>query len=381
MTELKDLRKKIDSIDDELVKLFVQRMDVSDEVARVKAASDIPLNHPGREKEILLNLCSKVPEKYHEYVTLLFGSIFNISKAHQILRMNNSDTVSASVKAAMEKTDNIMPKNATVACQGTEGSFSQSAAEKLFRRPEIMYFNSFEGVFNAVEKGLCRYGVLPIENSSYGSVTAVYDLMRNFSFHITKTLKLHVSHSLLAKPGSRLEDIKEIFSHPQALGQCSEFLKALPNVKITDYENTAAAARMIAESDRKDVAAISSEDCMRIYGLEPLKTNIQNNENNYTRFICISKDMEVYPGSDKFSLILSLPHIPSALYNILSRFAALGINITKLESRPIPGSDFNFMFYFDFEGSVYSDEILHMLDGLADECEEFHFLGCYSESC
>ena len=160
MTELKDLRKKIDSIDDELVKLFVQRMDVSDEVARVKAASDIPLNHPGREKEILLNLCSKVPEKYHEYVTLLFGSIFNISKAHQILRMNNSDTVSASVKAAMEKTDNIMPKNATVACQGTEGSFSQSAAEKLFRRPEIMYFNSFEGVFNAVEKGLCRYGVL-----------------------------------------------------------------------------------------------------------------------------------------------------------------------------------------------------------------------------
>lgn len=381
MTELKDLRKKIDSIDDDILKLFLERMDVAGEVAKVKAQSGSPVNHPGREKEILLNLCGKSPEKYKEYVNLLFNSIFNISKSHQVLSMNRPAPISTAIKAAAEHTENTLPKSATVACQGTEGSFSQAAAEKIFRRPEIMYFNSFEGVFNAVEKGLCRYGVLPIDNSSYGSVTSVYDLMRNFSFHIAKTLKLHVCHNLLAKPGTSIGDVKEIFSHSQALGQCSEFLKSLPGVKVTPCENTAVAARMISESGRSDAAAISSEDCMKLYGLETLKTNVQNNENNYTRFICISKEMEVYPGADKFSLILSLPHIPSALYNILSRFAALGINITKLESRPIPGSDFDFMFYFDFDGSVYSEEILHMLDSLAEDCEEFHFLGCFSESC
>ncbi len=381
MTELKDLRKRIDEIDDSILELFTERMDIAGEVAQVKMKDGVPVNNPAREKEIIVNMCGKAPEKYQEYVNLLFNSIFNISKSHQVLSMDRPSSVSSAIEEAIARTDKTLPKSASVACQGTEGSFSQAAAEKIFRRPEIMYFNSFEGVFNAVEKRLCRYGVLPIDNSSYGSVTAVYDLMRSCSFHIAKTIRLHVCHNLLAKPGTKLEDIKEIISHPQALGQCSDFIKSMPGVKVTPNENTAAAARMISEGDRTDVAAISSEDCMRIYGLEPLKTNVQNNENNYTRFICISKEMEVYPGADKFSLILSLPHIPSALYNILSRFAALGINITKLESRPIPGSDFDFMFYFDFDGSVYSEDILHMLDSLSEECEEFHFLGCFSESC
>lgn len=242
-----------------------------------------------------------------------------------------------------------------------------------------MYFNSFEGVFNAVEKGLCSYGILPIENSSYGSVGTVYDLMQNYNFNIVKSIRLRISHNLVAKPGTRLSDIKEIFSHEQAIGQCGDFLKTLKDVKITVCENTAIAAKLVAESGRPDVAAIASKECLELYGLDLIKKNIQTSDNNYTRFICISKDLEIYPGSNKISLILSLPHVPCSLYHMISKFAALGINLTKLESRPIPGSDFEFMFYFDLDGSVYSDELINLLSELENQPEVFDFLGCYTE--
>ena len=242
-----------------------------------------------------------------------------------------------------------------------------------------MYFNSFEGVFNAVEKGLCQYGILPIENSSYGSVGAVYDLMQNYNFHIAKGIRLRISHNLMAKPGTTLSDVKEIFSHEQALGQCGDFLKELKDVKVTVVENTAIAAKMVAESDRDDVAAICSKECADLYGLDVLKKQIQLSDNNYTRFICISKKMEIYPGSNKISLILSLPHTPRSLYLAISKFAALGINLTKLESRPIPGSDFEFMFYFDLDASVYSPELINLLSEMESQPETFVFLGCYTE--
>ncbi len=243
-----------------------------------------------------------------------------------------------------------------------------------------MYFNSFEGVFNAVEKGLCQYGILPIENSSYGSVGTVYDLMRNYNFHIVKSIRLRINHSLLAKPGTKLKDVKEIFSHEQAIGQCGEFLKTLKDVKITICENTARAAKMVAESERDDVAAICSRDCMELYGLESLNNNIQVSDNNYTRFICISKNLEIYPGANKISLMLTLPHRPSSLYHMIAKFAALGVNLTKLESRPVPGSDFEFMFYFDMEASVYSPELVNLLGQLENQPELFVFLGSYSET-
>ena len=245
--------------------------------------------------------------------------------------------------------------------------------------PRILYFRHFDGVFQAVQSGMCQYGVLPIENSSYGSVAQVYDLMRNHKFHIVRSIKLCVRHALLAKHGVALEDVKEIFSHEQALGQCSAYLKAHPEIKVTVCENTAAAARMVAESGRRDIAAISSVHCAELYGLHVLESKVQNNDNNYTRFICISKDLEIYPGANKISLMLSTQHRPGALYSLLAKFAALGINLTKLESRPSPGSDFEFIFYFDMEASVMSDTVLSMLSELMVEPDVFVFLGNYSE--
>ena len=243
-----------------------------------------------------------------------------------------------------------------------------------------MYFNSFEGVFNAVEKGLCQYGILPIENSSAGSVTQVYDLMKQYNFHIVRSIKLKVDHALLVNPGATLSDIKEVCSHSQGLNQCTRFLKEHPEIKITVMENTAAAARYVAESGRKDIAAISSLNCARLYGLTPILENFQNSDHNCTRFICIGKNLEIFPGSDKISLMLTLPHEPGSLHGLIARFAALGLNLTKLESRPIPGKDFEFMFYFDASVSAHSAELLKLLAELEGTLEQFSFLGCYAET-
>jgi chorismate mutase/prephenate dehydratase len=242
-----------------------------------------------------------------------------------------------------------------------------------------MYMNSFQGVFQAVDKNLCRYGILPIENSVHGSVTQVYDLMEKYNFHIVRAIKLQVNHMLLAKNEADISKIKEIFSQEQALGQCSEFLSKLPGVKITVCANTAVAAKLVTDSPRTDIAAISSKSCAELYGLVPICDKIQNSDNNYTRFICISKQLEIYPGADKTSLMFTLPHRPGSLYNIIARFAALGLNLTKLESRPIPGRDFEFMFYFDMDASIYSKEVISLLSELDSSPEKFVFLGSYLE--
>ena len=243
----------------------------------------------------------------------------------------------------------------------------------------IMYFKNFDGVFNAIEQGLCQYGILPIENSTAGSVKKVYDLMIHHNFSIVKTFRMKVDHNLIANPGAKLSEIKEIYSHEQAINQCSDFLKELPGVQIIPVENTAVAASMVAQSGRTDVAAISSHACEELYGLKSLADSIQDVGNNRTRFICISKNLEIYPGSDKTSIMMILPHKPGALYRVLARMYVLGINVIKLESRPIPDRDFEFMFYFDLEVSVYSPKLARLLSELEAECDEFSYLGSYGE--
>lgn len=382
MTELNldILRNQIDDIDTQITELFKKRMETSLDIAKYKQEHGVAVLNDKREKEVLHKVSEQIGEPLDGYARMLFNTLFDASRSYQNNFLARKSDLSERISAALEATPALFPKKAVVACQGVAGSHSQAACEKLFEVPSIMYFNSFEGVFNAVEKGLCQYGILPIENSSYGSVGSVYDLMQNYNFHIAKSIRLRVNHNLMAKPGTKLSDVREIFSHEQAIGQCGEFLKTLKDVKITVCENTAIAAKLVADSDRTDIAAISSMECLNLYGLELLKKHIQVTDNNYTRFICISKNMEIYPGSNKISLILSLPHTPRSLYHAIAKFAALGVNLTKLESRPIPGSDFEFMFYFDLEASVYSPELINLLSELENQPETFVFLGCYTEA-
>ena len=204
--------------------------------------------------------------------------------------------------------------------------------------------------------------------------------MTRHNFYIVRAVRLKVTHNLLAKHGVKLEDVREVLSHSQALSQCTDFLAGLKNVKTTVVENTAVAARTVAESERTDIAALSSRFCAEEYGLNVLKANVQDQDNNYTRFICISKNLEVYPGADRTSLMMTLPHKPGSLYNVLSKFYALGINLRKLESRPLPDREFEFMFYFDLECSVYAPEMEKLFRDLECESEHLRYLGTYNEA-
>ena len=378
---LEELRTEIDAIDDTLVNAFAQRMDVVARVSQAKKEQGLPTLDPARERAKLADIASKLPPELAQYGYALWSMLFEISRGYQNAMNPQPSALRKEIEGAMASTPNLFPPSATVACQGVEGAYSQLACEKLFKHPQVMYFGSFESVFSAIENGFCDYGVLPFENSTAGSVKQIYDLMlRHSSFKIVRSTRLKIDHNLVAKKGTKLEDIKEIFSHPQAISQCSAYLEKLgKDVKITPCENTAAAAEAVAQSDRKDVAAIASHSCVALYGLERLAADIQDRSNNYTRFICISKKLEIYPGADKTSLMVVLPHRPGSLYQILARFYALGLNLIKLESRPLPDREFEFMFYFDLETSVYSDEFIRMVDDLSAVCEEFQYLGSYSE--
>ena len=377
--ELNDLRLEIDDIDAQLVKLFGQRMDVAARIADYKKEHDLPIFVPSREREKLSEVAAAAGEDMANYTRVLYSMIFELSRSYQSKRNILTSELHETIVKAIENTPKLFPQTPMVACQGVEGAYSQIACEKMFKNPFIMYFKNFEGVFSAIDKGLCQYGILPIENSTAGSVKKVYDLMIRHNFSIVRTFRLKVDHNLLAKPGTSLSDIKEIYSHEQAINQCSEFLSNLPGVKIIPVENTAVAAEMVSRSDRTDVAALSSRSCAEIYGLSNLAASIQDKGNNRTRFICISKNLEIYPGADKTSIMMVLNHKPGALYKVLARLYTLGINVTKLESRPIPDREFEFMFYFDLETSIYSEEFVQLMCELDELCEEFKYLGSYCE--
>ena len=377
--DITELRGEIDKIDKELLRLFCARMEVSAQVADYKRERNLPIYVPAREREILQNVAEKAGPEFASDARILYATILELSRGYQAKRNGKETALFREITAAIEQTPRLFPRAPMVACQGVEGAYSQLACEKIFQSPMILYFKSFEGVFNAIEKGMCQYGVLPIENSTAGSVNQVYDLMIQHHFSIVRTFRLKVDHNLLVNPGTKLEDVREIYSHQQAISQCAGFLSKLPNVNVVAVENTAVAAQMVASSGRKDVAALSSRSCAQLYGLENIAPSIQDKGNNRTRFICISKNLEIYPGADRTSIMMILPHKPGALYMVLARFYTLGINMTKLESRPLPDREFEFMFYFDLETSIYSQEFVQLMCELDDFCEEFKYLGSYSE--
>ena len=203
--------------------------------------------------------------------------------------------------------------------------------------------------------------------------------MIRHNFSIVRTFRLKVDHNLLVNHGATLKDIRTIYSHEQAINQCGDFLQGLPGVNVIPVANTALAAEMVAKSGQKDVAALSSRFCAELYNLNCLAASVQDKGNNRTRFICISKNLEIYPGADRTSIMMILPHKPGALYKVLARLYTLGINVTKLESRPLPDREFEFMFYFDLETSIYSEEYIQLMCELDDLCEEFKYLGSYTE--
>ncbi len=379
--DLDKIRLEINDIDNELVKLFTKRMELSGCVAEYKRQNNKPVFDPARERAIVKRLTEGMDEENASYFAMLYGTIFEISRAKQNKMLLENTTLAEDIQAAKKNTPEYFPAGASVACQGVEGAYSQRACERLFHRPDITYAETFRDAFSLVAEGKCRYGVLPIENSIHGSVTDVYDLLKEFKnkIHIVRTVKIPIHHVLLAKKGTSLDEIREVYSHSQAIGQCSEFFRNNPQINVNVCKNTAMAAKMVSQSDRSDVAAISSYDCAELYGLDIVCYDLQNSDNNHTRFICISKEFEIYPGSSKIGIMFTVPHRSGSLSSILSRFTAIGVNLTKLESRPIKGRDFEFMFYAEIESYGLTEQLLTYLCELDARPEEFVFLGNYTE--
>ena len=377
--DIKELREQIDNIDAQIVELFRARMDVSLGVAEYKRERNMAVYDPARERALFARIGEMAGEEMSGYAHSLYKTITELSRTYQHHILDPDPEIKKEIERRLERSPKMLPKFARVACQGVEGAYSQIAAVRMFDCPKISYYGDFSDIFRAVESGECDYGVLPIENSTAGSVKGVYDLLKGSNACIIKSVRIKIDHNLLAKCGTKKKDIREIFSHEQAISQCAGYLRELEGVKVTVAANTAMAAKAVAESDRTDVAALSSYSCAELYGLHPIETSVQDMQNNYTRFILISREPYILPGAERTSIILKTPHTPGALYNTLARINSHGVNLIKLESRPIPERDFEFMFYFDIEASIYSPDLCELLAELSANSEDFKYLGSYSE--
>ena len=377
--ELSDYRKEIDSIDDEICRLFAKRMSVVNNIGEFKRSHDVPVSSSSREREVLTRISKQLPEDLEDFGRVLYRSMFDISKAYEAMYKEKDSPLYKAISGLINADPEPFPKRAVVACQGREGAYSEIAAEKLFEVPEIMFNSSFEGVIRMVTDGLCEYGILPIENSTAGSVNEIYDLLIKYNVHIVRSTRVRVDHQLLAAKGAKLKDIKTIYSHPQAIGQCSHYLNKLQGVEVIPFDNTAMAAQKVAKDETRTSASISSKSCIDLYNMEVLGRDIQNFDSNHTRFICIAKNARIYPGANRTSIMMVVSHKPGTLFSVLSKFNATGANLVKLESRPIPGRDFEFMFYFDIELSIYDKKFASLISEL-DHCgEQFKYFGTYQE--
>lgn len=378
--DLTEIRGKIDKLDDELAALFVRRMALCAEVAAYKKQTAKAVRDASRENAIIARLTDGLSEKDAKAVDKLYRAIFDISRVSQQELLAGDVKKSALFDELQNavKSDRFVPSPA-VACQGVEGAYSSLACRKLFEKPQILYFKDFESVFRSVESGLCRYGVLPFENSIHGSVTEVYDRLSKGKVKVAASVKLPIHHALLAADGRTLSDITEVYSHKQAVAQCSDFLAAHRNIKVNICENTAMAAKMVAESDRRDIAAISSESCASLYHLHILGRDLQNSDVNYTMFYCITKEIEIVGEVDKAAFMFNIPNRTGSLADVLGRFAAYGINLIKIESRPICGKDFEFMFYCEADCKGLDEPLVRLLCELSQSLEVFRFIGAYKE--
>lgn len=372
--DLSEIRNEIDSIDKQLVELFRRRMDCSARVAEYKMQTNTPILNTARE-EIVLDNVQALGKEYGEYARILYSNIMELSRDLQHNIVHSGANLKSVIESADKQLD-VQSDKWNIACMGMSGSNSHLAAVGFFPNASISLEKNFDKVFEAVESDKCSFGVLPVENSSAGSVSRVYDLILKYRYYIVGEIDLPIEHCLCSIPQTSLSDIEYVLSHEQGLAQCSLFLSE-NGLTPKKCGSTSAAAKTVAEEKRINWAAICNKEAADQYGLKVLDKNIQNNDNNCTRFIVISKKPVITDNAEKISLCFSLPHKSGSLYNVLCRFASHGMNLTKIESRPMVGASFEYMFYLDFKGNVHSKEVVNLLCALSEELPEFSFLGNY----
>lgn len=374
--DLKDLRKKIDETDNKLMESYIERSKLVKMVAEYKKEHNIAILNENREKEVFQRLIEIFGEEYKQDIVSLYTNIMSISKLRQA--RENRDVAIGSLLQLSSKPFSGRENGLKVALQGVEGAYSMLAAKEMFDSPKLSYRKSFVEVFQEVAKGKADFGVVPIENSTAGSVNEVYDLLSEYRLFIAKAKKQKIEHCLLGIQSSEIGDIKAVYSHAQALYQCKNYLYK-NNIDGINKPNTAVAAEEISSLNDKNVGAIASENAAKRYDLKVLEKGIQDETHNYTRFIAITRENIIQNEGNKISLVVSLEHKEGSLHGLLNIIASYGKNMTKLESRPMPGSNFEFLFYFDFEGSIMDKDIQEMLFDIYEYSQRVLYLGGYLE--
>ncbi len=370
--DLTELRNKINAINAQILQLFNERMEVSADIARYKVQHGLPVLDETREEEILRSISAGAREDYRFETVEMFRTLMNLSKMYQLHIVMADQPIRLDALYPQE-----LPQAKTVAYYGTEGSYSWEAMKSCFGDIPALSSPTFRDVFDAVKQGNADYGVVPIENSSTGSIFEVFQLFYEYGYHIVGETNLRISHNLMGLPGAAVQDLREIYSHPQAFMQCESFLSQL-NAKLTPYYNTAASAKMVAASGDQTRGVIGSRSSAKFYGLDILQTEIEDNPNNYTRFAIFSKELMICPHANKVSIVFSLRNESGSLYHTLSVFTKHQLNLIKLESRPYPDSKWKYLFYADFEGHLSQAHIAQTLSLLQAQTQDFFLLGNYA---
>lgn len=373
--DLQEIRGQLDVIDRELVALYEKRMKLCGEVAEFKITTGKPVYDGEREKQKLEAVAAMAGEEYRCGAVELFTQIMTISRRLQYrLLAENGKTVDT----GFTQVDQIPVKGAKVVYQGVEGAYSHEATMEYFGEDvDAYHVKTWEEAMKAVESGQADYAVLPIENSSAGAVSDNYDLLIKYHNYIVAEVFLPVKHALLGVPGGSMEQIHTVFSQTQALMQCSEFLNSHGEWSQISVENTAVAAKKVLEENDPSQAAVASEAAARLYGLTVLREGINYNKDNVTRFIVVARHPVYRKDAGKISLCFELPHRSGTLYNMLSNFIYNDVNMFMIQSRPIPGRNWEYRFFVDIEGRLDDPAVNNALKGIAEESATLRVLGNY----
>lgn len=377
MNELEQLRQQIDAIDRQLLPLFLERMQVCSRVADYKRKIGMPVLDAEREKRVLADKLKLLREPGMEAeVYEFFNAVMSISRVRQTRELTGEkDRVR--IRGIIERSRTPV-EEPRVCYFGSEGAYSEEAAIGYFGgAARRFYAKTFEDAFLSLKEDRADYAVLPIENSSTGTIVDVMDLLEQYSYYITGEIDIPIRHCLMGVPGAKLSDIRTVYSHEQGILQSRVFLKSLGDVQCETYHSTALSAKAVAERGDKSMAAIAGRRNAEIYGLEILAENINSCSANTTRFVVISKYPEISAGCDKVSIAFTLPHESGQLHRLLACFAQGGLNLLKLESRPIPNKRFEYMFFVDYSGNLLDSHVREVTDSVIEGTQEFKLLGNY----
>ncbi len=379
MDELQDLRREIDAIDRELVELFRRRMDVTARVGAYKRSRGVPVLDQERERQVLQNKGELAGEALRPAVITLYQTIMALSRRQQRDLMGQGADNPGVLRWREAQLNARSPVAAPrVVYQGEPGAYSEQAALDLFgERAGTAGLEQFEDCFLALREGRADYAVLPIENSSTGAIRQIYDLLTQYECYVVGETAVKVEHCLMALPGADLDSITHVYSHEQGLFQCERYLNAHPDWKQVPQADTAGSAKMVADSGDLTRAAICSARAAQLYGLNILARGINHNAHNTTRFVVVSPKLELRPGADKISTLFVLPHQAGSLHEVLTVFAVHGLNMVKLESRPLPGRSWQYMFFLEFTGAPGDPAVGDALHELAQTTGEFRVLGWF----